>query len=62
MRKKWPCEPKHSVGDSIYYHHRNGDTYPGEVLKVKNQVINIVYNGLAGDVTTWVKQQSLSRQ
>ena len=61
-RKKWPCEFKYLEGDDIYYHHRNKDTYPGTVVKSKNQIVKITYNGLDGDVTTWVKEQSLSRQ
>ena len=60
--KKWPCEPKYSIDSSIYYHHRNGDTYPGVVVQVKNQLVKIKYNGLHGDIKTWVKEQSLSRQ
>ena len=60
--KRWPCEFKYSAGDNIYYHHRSRDTYPGIVLQVKNQIVKISYNGLCGDIVTWVKQQSLSRQ
>lgn len=60
--KKWPCEFRFAKGDAIYYHHHNKDTYPGTVLEVKHQIIKIVYNGLGDDVTTWVKEQNLSRQ
>ena len=61
-RKKWPAEFKYSKGDDIYYHHRNGDTYPGTVLKVKNQMVKIIYNGLHKDVKAYVKEHNLSRQ
>jgi len=61
-RKPWPCEPKFKRDDYVYYHHKNKDTYPAIVLAVKNQLIKIRYNGILGDITTWVKQQNLSRQ
>lgn len=61
-RKKWPCEPKFTKGDHIYYYHRNGDTYPGIVLRVKNQMVKICCDGLQGDVTAYVREQSLTIQ
>lgn len=61
-KKRWPCLPKYTKGDSIYYCHRNKDTYPGIVLQVKNQMIKIEYNSLQGDVITWVKEQNLYKQ
>ncbi len=61
-KKRWPCEPKFRKGDAVYYHHRNGDTYPGIVQKVKNQIVWVAYNGLHGDVLAWILQQNLSFQ
>ena len=49
-------------GDDIYYHHRNGDTYPGVVLKRRDLRAEISYNGLRGDVTTWVSVHNLTLQ
>ena len=49
-------------GDPIYYHHRNGDTYPGVVLRRRDLRVEIKYNGLRKDVTTWVSVHNLSLQ
>ena len=49
-------------GDMIYYHHKNGDTYPGIVLARRGTTVKITYNGIKQDVTTWVSVHNLTRQ
>ncbi len=55
---------KFKKDDKIYYQKQcNGafDTFPGIVLQVKKR-IKIEYNGLQGDVISWVTPQSLQSQ
>lgn len=53
-------EGYYKKGDSIYYHHKNGDTYPGNVLGMRVKWIKIIYNGLYNDVVAWVKIKNIS--
>ncbi len=53
---------KFKKGDAVYYHHRNGDTYPAIVLMRRDNTAKITYDGLGGDITAWVSVYNLSFQ
>jgi len=48
-------------GDYIYYF-KEKDTFPGIILKVKNDKVKITYNGLEKNFVSWVLIKNITLQ